>query len=223
MPTDDFSGFLSANPPEETGNSGVRTHVSSTVEASIGVKVATALSAFWMVAGTGYFGDRRLYFQTLPEGPKPNPGSRDIESWNGDSSWRLLFPEPSRGGPVFFGETCFGDQIRVPPRIRSRSRHPPSDRHVRIVRDRRRCRGPLRRSPSGSIQPYRSGAMDTRSGSARAGQRVDSLRADRLAAGRRLGIDRQLPRDRCDRSHPNSHRRVRCVGRTMKPRTHSTS
>lgn len=32
-------------------------------------------------------------------------------SWNEKDFWRDIYPPPSEGGPVFFAETCFGDQL----------------------------------------------------------------------------------------------------------------
>ena len=104
---DRFSGFLAAFPPEQ----GMQWRIdadSLVVAASeqFGVHVPEAVIQFWRVVAAGYFGGRRLFFF----GDTSTP--RDLlTTWNARGFWRDIFPEPGAGGPFFFAETCFGDQI----------------------------------------------------------------------------------------------------------------
>lgn len=58
--------------------------------------------------GAGYFGKRDIYI--FYEDGNPMPRDSFVE-WNLKDFWRSIFPLPSDGGPIFFAETCFGDQL----------------------------------------------------------------------------------------------------------------
>src|SRR5262245_26802898 len=76
------------------------------VRDGLGSGVPLALRALWSEIGCGYFGEGspNLF------GPRTATNRRLVE-WNRESFWREVFPSPGDGGPVFFGETAFGDQI----------------------------------------------------------------------------------------------------------------
>jgi hypothetical protein len=78
------------------------------IQRSFGVAVPTTLMAFWREVGFGFFGEGQLFFFGSPEPACPRESLLD---WNKRSFWSDVFPRPSAGGPVFFGETCFGEQI----------------------------------------------------------------------------------------------------------------
>jgi len=67
------------------------------------------LVSFWREVGSGYFGNRELLFL----GDAPTPGQeRDVVGWNELPFWNDLFAvSPEQGRPLFFAETCFGDQL----------------------------------------------------------------------------------------------------------------
>lgn len=74
----------------------------------LGVPVPEILINFWKTMGAGYFGDRMVYFF----GDDAGDGQRDsLAEWNNKDFWRHVYPSPDQGGPVFFAETCFGDQV----------------------------------------------------------------------------------------------------------------
>ena len=55
----------------------------------------------------GYFGDRVLYFF----GDGAGEPRESLLDWNRKDYWRDVYPVPRDGGPIFFAETCFGDQL----------------------------------------------------------------------------------------------------------------
>ncbi len=72
------------------------------------VNVPQELVEFWEIQGSGYFGARDLYF--FGDGRESQP--RDsFQVWNAKDFWVDVYPRPADGGPVFFAETCFGDQL----------------------------------------------------------------------------------------------------------------
>ncbi len=72
------------------------------------VAVPSELRSFWREIGSGYFGDRMLYFFGDDQKNLPRDS---FKIWNEKDFWRLVYPAPKQGGPVFFAETCFGDQL----------------------------------------------------------------------------------------------------------------
>lgn len=83
-------------------------YLEAQVQDAFAVTVPSALVEFWERVGAGYFADRELYVF----GDGKVPMDRDcLVEWNRKDFWLEIYPRPSQGGPVFFAETCFGDQI----------------------------------------------------------------------------------------------------------------
>lgn len=103
-----FENFLLAFPPE-TGKKDVDTlALTGFIEGELGVPCPMELKEFWSNLGSGYFGNRMLYFF----GDDNCSDARDsLIKWNQKDFWPLIYPTPKDGGPVFFAETCFGDQL----------------------------------------------------------------------------------------------------------------
>lgn len=104
-----FEKFLEAFPREpgkptfEDGNL-----LANEIEEQLGCDVPQEIKDFWRQVGSGYFGDRVLYFF----GNKDMGAPRDsLVDWNKKDFWRNIYPIARDGGPVFFAETCFGDQL----------------------------------------------------------------------------------------------------------------
>jgi hypothetical protein len=101
-----FRGFTSAYPPEACRSidaNGLR----DAVEKELGVSVPATIVEFWKEVGSGYFGDRELYF--FGDGSSQAP--RDpLITWNSKDFWLEIFNVPELR-PIFFAETCFGYQI----------------------------------------------------------------------------------------------------------------
>jgi hypothetical protein len=104
-----FAAFEKAFPPE--GGRGLRVNADelrSFVKQELRVSVPAELYDFWVIMGSGYFGRRDLYF--FGDGHRVQ--ARDsFQEWNTKDFWADVYPPPSEGGPVFFAETCFGDQL----------------------------------------------------------------------------------------------------------------
>ncbi len=103
-----FEKFKSAFPAEQSKIS-VDTHsMTRFAGEKLRVKVPAALVSFWDELGSGYFGDRMLYFF----GDEVAMRQRDtFQEWNTKDFWSKVYPSPHEGGPVFFAETCFGNQL----------------------------------------------------------------------------------------------------------------
>jgi hypothetical protein len=72
------------------------------------ISLPPELAEFYRHNGAGYFGRNEICLFGL----EPLSGGRDdLMSWNKNAFWADIFPEPVDGGPFFFAETCFGDQI----------------------------------------------------------------------------------------------------------------
>lgn len=100
----EFSEFKAAFPQNDTELELVPSSLVNRIEQHFGIAIPEKLVEFWGELGGGYFGDRELLF--FGEG-----GVRNIFSWNEEQTWGEIFPRPENGGPFFFAETCFGDQI----------------------------------------------------------------------------------------------------------------
>lgn len=101
-----FEDFLKAF-PQESKLSVDCDSFSSKVENELGCIIPGEIKDFWKEVGCGYFGDRVLYFFCEQDG-----AARDsLLTWNQKDFWRSIYPSPADGGPVFFAETCFGDQL----------------------------------------------------------------------------------------------------------------
>jgi len=98
----DFSRAFPAN--DETEN--CYPHFAAAVGNAFGVRVPEELDEFWRVQGVGYFGRRELYFFKPVQTPRA-----DLITWNREDFWASMMPSPREGGPVFFAENPFGEQL----------------------------------------------------------------------------------------------------------------
>jgi hypothetical protein len=104
-----FRSFLAAYPPV-AGMTRQLDGVSlaEAIEERFGIDVPGALQFFWLRVGAGAFGDNELYIFGDDTAGLPGP---TILEWNSVAPWRPLYPEPSDGGPFYFAQTPFGDQL----------------------------------------------------------------------------------------------------------------
>lgn len=103
-----FSSFLLKNPPAGHNDLLNAIQLSLLIQTEFGIKPPDELVSFWQQVGAGYFGQRILYFFTDSE----HEAVRDsLVTWNKKDFWREIYPPAIQGGPIFFAETCFGDQI----------------------------------------------------------------------------------------------------------------
>ena len=72
------------------------------------VEVPVMLVDFWNSNGAGYFGHREMFFFGAEASGLPRDS---LFVWNCKPFWRKIYPPPDKGGPLFFGETCFGEQL----------------------------------------------------------------------------------------------------------------
>lgn len=100
-----FSEAFPASTNEPIAVEGAR--LAAAVEARFGVTPPTEVVQFWGRVGAGYFGNGLLYFFGEQSG-EPRDA---LIPWNEKDFWKSIFPSPGEGGPLFFGETCFGDQL----------------------------------------------------------------------------------------------------------------
>ncbi|MNM39929.1 hypothetical protein D3C81_507190 [compost metagenome] len=104
-----FLKFKNAFPRSEREKIAVDSSIISLFSRDIlGVDLPADIASFFDELGGGYFGGNDLYF--FCDGKEEM--SRDsFQEWNGKDFWRDIFPPSADGGPVFFAETSFGDQI----------------------------------------------------------------------------------------------------------------
>ncbi|PHV37006.1 SMI1/KNR4 family protein [Janthinobacterium sp. BJB304] len=103
----EYQAFLHAFPPAQRVSADAGKLAAFTAHV-LGVALPDDLAAFLRQVGGGYFGRNDLYF--FGDGATPAP--RDcLQEWNRQDFWTEIFPCPAEGGPVFFAETCFGDQL----------------------------------------------------------------------------------------------------------------
>lgn len=104
-----FEEFLKAFPREHEFSTSVDwASLADQIRSELGCVVPEEVKTFWREVGAGYFGDRVLYFF----GDRVEGAARDsLLAWNEKNFWRNVYPPPQDGGPVFFAETCFGDQL----------------------------------------------------------------------------------------------------------------
>lgn len=107
----DLGGFLRAFPPDPETHAAVDAEsLSAEAKREFGVEVPPELKALWSTAGAGYFGRRALYIF----GQHREPSYRaSFVSWNLEPFWREIYPPATMEGPLFFAETCFGEQLGV--------------------------------------------------------------------------------------------------------------
>ena len=104
-----FKAFLAAYPPvpgETRALDGVT--LAETIEEKFGIAVPEALQLFWLRVGAGSFGNGEIYIFGDEESALPGP---QILEWNARPWWRSVYAAPKKGGPFFFGQTPFGDQL----------------------------------------------------------------------------------------------------------------
>jgi hypothetical protein len=101
-----FGRFLAAFPPLDRHAIDADA-TAADVRATFGVPVPDDLVGFWQEVGCGAFADGEL----LVFG-RGSVAARDgLVDWNQQPVWRDVRVPPSESGPVFFAETCFGDQL----------------------------------------------------------------------------------------------------------------
>lgn len=104
-----FRSFLAAYPPTPG-----QTHpidgvsLAEAIEEQFGVAVPGALQLFWLRVGAGAFGGGEIYIFGDAGSSLPGP---EILEWNSALWWRSVYSTPKDGGPFFFGQTPFGDQL----------------------------------------------------------------------------------------------------------------
>jgi hypothetical protein len=104
-----FKTFLAAYPPvaDQTRQiDGVS--LAELIEERFEIPVPPTLQLFWLKVGAGTFGHGELYIFGDEESGLPGP---QVLAWNAEPFWRSIHAEPRRGGPFFFGQTPFGDQL----------------------------------------------------------------------------------------------------------------
>jgi hypothetical protein len=104
-----FGPFLGAYPPARGLTrplDGVA--VAEKVEQKFGIDVPGALQFFWLRVGAGVFGDGEIYVFGDERAWLPEP---QLMEWNSMAPWRAVYPEPKQGGPFYFAQTAFGDQL----------------------------------------------------------------------------------------------------------------
>ena len=104
-----FKAFLSAYPPvsEQTRPiDGVT--LAENIEEKFGIQVPSSLQLFWLRVGAGFFGGGEIYLFGDADSGLPGP---EIVAWNAKPWWRSVYAPPKKGGPFFFGQTPFGDQL----------------------------------------------------------------------------------------------------------------
>lgn len=94
--------------PVVAANESINTDVLvNNIKIEFSVSIPEALILFWKEFGSGYFADKILYvFGDSNQQPRDS-----FITWNTKDFWQKIYPSVKDGGPLFFAETCFGDQI----------------------------------------------------------------------------------------------------------------
>ena len=101
---------LAAFPRERSGSAPVDVPgLAAEVDRRYRIRTPASLELIWREIGSGYFGTNKELF-IFGDGKSSLPRSSFLE-WNAMDFWRDIYPQPEDGGPVFFGETCFGEQF----------------------------------------------------------------------------------------------------------------
>lgn len=104
-----FAPFLAAYPPSPGLTRPVDgVSLAEAIEERFGIAVPEALQLFWLRVGAGVFGDGELYLFGEAGCNLPGP---EVIAWNEALWWRSVYVSPKDGGPFFFGQTAFGDQL----------------------------------------------------------------------------------------------------------------
>jgi hypothetical protein len=104
-----YKSFLAAYPPtpgQARPVDGVS--LAEAIEERFGVAVPAALQLFWLRVGAGVFGGGEIYIFGDAGSELAGP---EVLAWNAASWWRSVYAPPKDGGPFFFGQTPFGDQL----------------------------------------------------------------------------------------------------------------
>lgn len=106
-----FADFSAAFPPVEGETWPVDgAAMAAQIKQTFGRDVPSVMVDFWNEVGAGYFAERELYLYGETQDPW---GREGLLEWNLQEFWQRSFPSPSEGGPIMFGETCFGDQLEL--------------------------------------------------------------------------------------------------------------
>jgi hypothetical protein len=100
-----FEAFLAAFPPQRRRPVDA-TALAADVRTAFRIDCPPDLVAFWQEIGCGSFADGELYVFGRDAGEE----RESLADWN-RQAWREVLPAPQDGGPVYFAETCFGDQL----------------------------------------------------------------------------------------------------------------
>jgi hypothetical protein len=104
-----FRPFLAAYPPTPGHSHPVDgVSLAESIEERFGIAVPGALQLFWLRVGAGAFGGGEIYVFGDAGAALPGP---EVHEWNAAPWWRSVYPMPKGGGPFFFGQTAFGDQL----------------------------------------------------------------------------------------------------------------
>jgi hypothetical protein len=104
-----FGAFLRANPPSPDLTRPLDgASLARQAQGEFRVPIPGELVAFWNTVGAGVFGNGELYVFGDAKSGLPGP---ELLEWNGCVEWRRAFPLPVFGGPVFFAQTAFGNQL----------------------------------------------------------------------------------------------------------------
>jgi hypothetical protein len=108
-PDASYKAFLAAYPPTPGLTRAVDgVSLAEAIEEQFGIAVPAALQLFWLRVGAGVFGGGEIYIYGDAGSGLPGP---EVLAWNAAPSWRSVYPPPKDGGPFFFGQTPFGDQL----------------------------------------------------------------------------------------------------------------
>ena len=104
-----FRSFLAAYPPvPDLTRKLDGVSLAEAIEERFGVQVPGALQLFWLRVGAGVYGAGELCFFGDVASGLPGP---EILAWNQEALWRPVSPAPGEGGPFYFAQTPFGDQL----------------------------------------------------------------------------------------------------------------
>ncbi|MGD0018655.1 MAG: SMI1/KNR4 family protein [Candidatus Limnocylindrales bacterium] len=104
-----FRSFLAAYPPIPGQTHPVDgVSLAEAIEERFGISVPAALQLFWLRVGAGSFGGGEIYIFGDAGSGLPGP---EVLEWNAAPWWRSVYSPPKQGGPFFFGQTPFGDQL----------------------------------------------------------------------------------------------------------------
>lgn len=103
-----FSAFVGSFPPTADVVGVDADALAKEARTAFDVRLPALLVDLWRECGAGYFGsDGELCLFA----DKRHRGRASLLEWNSEPFWAEVFPKPNAGGPLFFGETAFGDQL----------------------------------------------------------------------------------------------------------------